>query len=125
MISCNLSTRGPLLSRVPSCRYSGQIFALLGHNGAGKTTTINMLTGMLPSTSGQARVNGLSILDDMDAIRSRLGVCPQHNILFPLLSVKEHLEMSVQTCKVAERKCRAMRAGPTLSPRSCQARAPD
>lgn len=34
--------------------YEGQIFALLGHNGAGKTTTIQMLTGMLKPSKGQA-----------------------------------------------------------------------
>ena len=31
-----------------------QLFALLGPNGAGKTTTINMLTGFLPPTDGNA-----------------------------------------------------------------------
>ena len=34
--------------------YEGQITALLGHNGAGKTTTISMLTGLYPSTAGDA-----------------------------------------------------------------------
>ncbi len=33
-----------------------QLFALLGPNGAGKTTTINMLTGFLPPTDGNAWV---------------------------------------------------------------------
>jgi ABC-type sugar transport system ATPase subunit len=41
--------------------YEGQIFALLGHNGAGKTTTINMLSGMLPISSGEATVLGLDV----------------------------------------------------------------
>lgn len=34
--------------------YEDQIFCLLGHNGAGKTTTISMLTGLIPSTQGDA-----------------------------------------------------------------------
>jgi ATP-binding cassette subfamily A (ABC1) protein 3 len=72
--------------------YTGQIFALLGHNGAGKTTTINMLSGMLPPTSGQAQVFGYNVVGDMPQIRQILGVCPQHNVLFDLLTVKEHLE---------------------------------
>jgi len=48
---------------------SGQLLCLLGHNGAGKTTTINMLTGMLPITSGDALIYGKQCTTDMDAIR--------------------------------------------------------
>lgn len=73
--------------------YEGQIFALLGHNGAGKTTTINILTGMYPSSGGSAEIYGHSLLSEMGEIRKSLGVCPQHNILFDLLTVREHLAM--------------------------------
>ncbi|KAG4214601.1 hypothetical protein ERO13_A01G131111v2 [Gossypium hirsutum] len=73
--------------------YENQILALLGHNGAGKSTTISMLVGLLPPTSGDALVLGKSILTDMKEIRKGLGVCPQHDILFPELTVREHLEM--------------------------------
>jgi ATP-binding cassette subfamily A (ABC1) protein 3 len=73
--------------------YSGQILALLGHNGAGKTTTINMLSGMIAPSDGDAFVYGSSIRSEMAAVRKILGVCPQHNILFDLLTVKEHLEL--------------------------------
>ena len=62
--------------------YEGQITSFLGHNGAGKTTTISILTGMFPPTSGTAKINGLDIKTEMDAIRQSLGVCPQHNVLF-------------------------------------------
>ncbi|XP_057982078.1 ABC transporter A family member 1 [Malania oleifera] len=73
--------------------YENQILALLGHNGAGKSTTISMLVGLLPPTSGDALVFGKNIKKDMDEIRKGLGVCPQNDILFPELTVKEHLEM--------------------------------
>lgn len=73
--------------------YENQILALLGHNGAGKSTTISMLAGLLPPTSGDALVFGKNIATDMDEIRKNLGVCPQHDILFPELTVKEHLEI--------------------------------
>jgi len=56
--------------------YTGQIFALLGHNGAGKTTTISMLTGLLSATGGNAEVFGVDILNDIEAVREFLGVCP-------------------------------------------------
>ena len=71
--------------------FSGQILALLGHNGAGKTTTINILTGITTSTEGSAVVFGQSVHSDMIEIRKNLGVCPQHDILFPKLTVEEHL----------------------------------
>ncbi len=73
--------------------YNGQIFALLGHNGAGKTTTISMLTGLITSTSGYAEVFGTDMFEDMSTIRHFLGVCPQHDILFDLLTPEEHLEI--------------------------------
>jgi len=73
--------------------YKGQIFALLGHNGAGKTTTINMITGLFAPTSGSAKIFGKDITEDIDQIRKNMGVCPQHNVLFDDLTVKEHLEM--------------------------------
>ena len=75
--------------------YKGQITALLGHNGAGKTTTMSILTGLFPPSSGSAQVDGKSIITDMEAIRESLGLCPQHNVLFDRLTVKEHLEFFI------------------------------
>lgn len=72
--------------------YRGQIFVLLGHNGAGKSTTINMLTGMLPISSGTATVAGNDVATEMDQVRKNMGICPQHDILFDTLTVREHLE---------------------------------
>ncbi|KAJ6646771.1 Phospholipid-transporting ATPase ABCA3 [Pseudolycoriella hygida] len=71
--------------------YNNQITALLGHNGAGKTTTFSMLTGMIGSTSGTALINGYDIHTDTDMARSSMGFCPQHNILFDELTVREHI----------------------------------
>ena len=73
--------------------YSGQIFALLGHNGAGKTTTINCLTGMMSKSSGGANIFGLDVFKQVQGLRRIMGVCPQHNVLYPLLTVNEHLRM--------------------------------
>jgi len=72
--------------------FEGQIFALLGHNGAGKTTTISMLTGLIPPSSGDAMVYGRSMRKAMAKIRSNMGVCPQHDVLWPDLTVEEHLK---------------------------------
>mmetsp|Transcript_26423 Transcript_26423/g.39214 ORF Transcript_26423/g.39214 Transcript_26423/m.39214 type:complete len:1955 (+) Transcript_26423:136-6000(+) len=73
--------------------YEGQCTVLLGHNGAGKSTTISMLTGLIPPSSGDAIVEGKRISQDMQFIRQSLGVCPQHDILFPDLTVMQHLQI--------------------------------
>ncbi|KAG7209072.1 hypothetical protein KM043_015226 [Ampulex compressa] len=74
--------------------YEGQITAILGHNGAGKTTLFNILTGLTAPTAGTALIFGYDVRDsnDMQVIRSMTGVCPQHDILFDLLTPREHLE---------------------------------
>ena len=73
--------------------YEGQIFTLLGHNGAGKSTMLNALTGLYPMTSGHVTVLGRDLAAEMDQIRMQMGVCPQHDILYSHLSVREHLEL--------------------------------
>lgn len=71
--------------------YESEITVLLGHNGAGKTTTISMLTGMFPPTSGTAVLNEADIRTNIESVRQSLGFCPQHNILFDELTVREHI----------------------------------
>uniref|UniRef100_A0A3Q2PCC7 ATP binding cassette subfamily A member 3 n=2 Tax=Percomorphaceae TaxID=1489872 RepID=A0A3Q2PCC7_FUNHE len=71
--------------------FEGQITVVLGHNGAGKTTTLSMLTGLFPPSSGRAYINGYDICQDMALIRRSLGLCPQHDVLFDNLTVREHL----------------------------------
>ena len=75
--------------------YKDEIFALLGHNGAGKTTLISMLTGLYEATDGSAYYDGYNILsaNNMDIFRTALGICPQHDVLFDDLTIREHLEM--------------------------------
>jgi ABC-type multidrug transport system ATPase subunit len=68
-----------------------QITALLGKNGAGKTTFLSILSGMLAPTSGDAQFLGRSVTRESTWVRTQLGVCPQHDILFPSLTAYEHL----------------------------------
>ena len=73
--------------------FSNEIFVLLGHNGAGKTSTISMLTGLYMATEGTAEVFGADLTDDLDTIRGMMGVCPQHDVLFELLTPEEHIDI--------------------------------
>lgn len=67
-----------------------EIFGLLGPNGAGKTTMISVLTGMYPQTSGNAYINGMSI--GTSSTNKYIGVCPQFDLLWPDMTVYEHLK---------------------------------
>ncbi|KPI87456.1 ABC1 transporter-like protein [Leptomonas seymouri] len=72
--------------------YRGEISVLLGPNGAGKSTTINMITGMLPTDKGDCFIEGHSVTKETSQARHEIGYCPQHNILWPDLTCREHLE---------------------------------
>ena len=71
--------------------YEGQILVLLGHNGAGKTTTLQMLSGMLTPTEGEVYMYGHKLSTDLSEIRKSLGFCPQHDVLYPELTVEQHV----------------------------------
>jgi ABC-type multidrug transport system ATPase subunit len=71
----------------------GEVFALLGHNGAGKTTLLSILNGDLTPSSGDATIYGHSVLGDLGGVRKILGVCPQHDVIWPELTAREHLRL--------------------------------
>ena len=55
----------------------GEVFGFLGPNGAGKSTTVRMLTTLTTITAGTARVAGVDVAADSDAVRRRIGVALQ------------------------------------------------
>ena len=50
-------------------------------------------TGMYSKTFGDTKINGYDTDSNMDIVRKKLGICPQHNMLFPELTVGEHFTM--------------------------------
>ncbi|KAF3817321.1 hypothetical protein GH733_011721 [Mirounga leonina] len=77
------------IRNVSFCVKKGEVIGLLGHNGAGKSTTIKMIIGHTNPTAGQVILKGSSEGDSLGF----LGYCPQENVLWPNLSVREHLEV--------------------------------
>lgn len=75
--------------------YEGQITALLGHSGAGKSTLMNILCGICPPTNGSASIYGSPVAEIADAseMKQLVGICPQFNIIFDVLTVEEHLRI--------------------------------
>ena len=69
----------------------GEIFGFLGSNGAGKSTTIRMLCGLLRPTSGQARVGGVDVGSDPEAVKRRIGYMSQRFSLYEKLTVDQNI----------------------------------
>jgi ABC-2 type transport system ATP-binding protein len=70
----------------------GEFFGFLGPNGAGKTTTIKMLTGLLPPTSGEVFLNGLSILKEPSRAKRLVGYIPDMAFVYEKLTAREFLQ---------------------------------
>src|SRR3954469_883353 len=70
---------------------TGEVFGFLGPNGAGKSTCVRMLTTLLSVTSGSARVAGIDVAADPDAVRRRIGVALQEAGLDPRQTGRELL----------------------------------
>ena len=72
---------------------AGICFGLLGPNGAGKTTTLRMIYGVTRPTAGTIEVFGLDIAQSLRAVRARLGVTLQQNVLIEALTPEENLRV--------------------------------
>ncbi len=83
----------------------GEILGFLGPNGAGKSTTMNMLTGYISSTSGQALINGVDILEDPIKAKSYIGYLPEIPPLYVDMTVKSYLQYvyDLKKCKLPRR----------------------
>ncbi|MFQ5906332.1 MAG: ATP-binding cassette domain-containing protein [bacterium] len=95
------------LSRVTLRVRSGELFGLLGPNGAGKTTLVKILTTLLLPTSGEAKVCGLNVIREANAIRSRINMVSGGEYSgYGILTVRETLWMYSQFYGVTYREAR-------------------
>ena len=70
----------------------GELFGLIGPDGAGKTTLFRLLTTLINPDAGSATVDGLDMIKDYRAIRTRVGYMPGRFSLYSDLSVEENLQ---------------------------------
>jgi daunorubicin resistance ABC transporter ATP-binding subunit len=71
----------------------GGVLALLGPNGAGKTTAVRILTTLLPPDGGHARITGLDVVRQADAVRRVIGLSGQYAAVDAYLTGRENLTM--------------------------------
>ena len=84
----------------------GEILGFLGPNGAGKSTTMKIITGFIPSHSGEVTVCGLKVdVDNLEA-RKLIGYLPENNPLYLDMYVKEYLEFVGGIYKINKLKSR-------------------
>lgn len=69
----------------------GEVVGFLGPNGAGKSTTMNMLTGYISSSAGQALIDGYDVLEHPNEAKRRIGYLPELPPVYPDMTVSEYL----------------------------------
>ena len=70
---------------------SGEIVGILGPNGAGKSTTLRILTCYFNPTSGDAIIDGKSILDEENNVKKIIGYLPESAPLYNDMCVFDYL----------------------------------
>jgi len=86
----------------------GEVFGFLGPNGAGKTTAIRMMCGLLKPTSGEVYIRGKRVPPGgSKETRSKVGICPQENILWNKLTCFEQLVFSAGMYNVNKMQARS------------------
>lgn len=69
----------------------GAVYGLLGPNGAGKTTSVRVLTTLIRPDGGTAKIDGIDVVADPDAVRRRIGLTGQYAAVDERLTARENL----------------------------------
>ncbi len=82
---------------------AGELFGIVGPDGAGKTTTLRMLAGVLPPTSGDAEILGISVVRDPEDVKPHIAYMSQRFGLYEDLTVRENIDFYADLYRVPKR----------------------
>lgn len=84
----------------------GEILGVIGPNGAGKTTLLNLISGLLPPTTGEVRFRGEAITGRAPHVIAAAGIARTFQVVKPLrgLTVRENVALGAMFGRVAERR---------------------
>ena len=82
----------------------GEILGFLGPNGAGKSTTMNILTGYIAPTSGNAIIDGYDIIENPKEAKKKIGYLPELPPLYLDMTIKEYLNFICDLKEVDHKK---------------------
>lgn len=83
---------------------TGEVLGFLGPNGAGKTTTMKIITGYMAPSDGDAKINGISVLESPEKVKPLIGYLPESNPLYQEMLVLEYLEFIAELQKIPKNK---------------------
>lgn len=109
-VSYSLPDGRSLLSNVDLEVQPGELLAIVGPSGAGKSTLLKVLTGQLRPTGGSVRYDDYDLHDGLAAVRGRIGVVPQDDVVHRLLTARQALSYSAMLRLPADTTRRERRA---------------
>lgn len=80
----------------------GEIVGFLGPNGAGKSTTMKILTGFMPASEGEVRVNGFDVFDNSIDVKRSIGYLPESPPIYHEMTVRDYLDFAARLHQVAK-----------------------
>ena len=84
----------PVLEDVSFEIADGELVGLIGLNGAGKSTTIQEIMGLLTPYSGQIELDGITLQENLEGYRKKIGFIPETPSLYEELTFREHIELT-------------------------------
>lgn len=94
----------PVLKDVDFQIADGEMVGLIGLNGAGKSTTIKEIIGLLQPKKGEIKIDDLTLEQDPEAYRKKIGYIPESPVLYEELTLREHLEVTAMAYDIDKKE---------------------